>query len=289
VLPGLPPTILTPEALTSLDQVEIDMVLECAGNGRSLVRPEVSGLEWGLGGASPIKAGGVRLIDVLGEIPGDIVEFVLTGSDQGIVWPEGEVNYQFSVAAERVRNGSALLMLRWGGGPLGLEHGGPIRFLLPGDYAMRSVKWLTRIEGVTEPFEGHFVNRYRYFGDEEFDDGSSVGEIRIRSVIARPGEGEMVPAGAVMVSGAAWSGAGAVEQVAVSLDLGVTWEPADLTSGSGPLAAVAWRRELDLAPGRHTVMALATDSSGNSQPLLPRWNKNGYANNVVHSVEFEAV
>ncbi len=287
-IPGLPPTTLTSQTLSSLDQVEIDMVLECAGNARSLVRPEVSGLEWGLGGASPIRAGGVRLIDALGEIPGKIIEFVLTGADQGTVWPEGEINYQFSVPAQRVMDGSALLMLSWGGDPLALEHGGPIRFLMPGDYAMRSVKWLTRIEGVTEPFEGHFVNRYRYFGDEELDDGSSVGTIRVRSVIARPGKGEIVPAGTTTVSGSAWSGAGTVEQVAVSLDRGVTWEPSEITAGAGALAAVAWRHEIVVTPGRHTVMALATDSAGNSQPLLPRWNKNGYANNVVHSVSFEA-
>ncbi|HWL49291.1 MAG TPA: molybdopterin-dependent oxidoreductase, partial [Acidimicrobiia bacterium] len=57
-LPGIPNRTLTSETLSDLDQVEIDMVLECAGNGRSLVRPAVSGLEWGLGGASPIRIGG---------------------------------------------------------------------------------------------------------------------------------------------------------------------------------------------------------------------------------------
>jgi len=166
LLPGIPPRTLSVETLAVLEQVEIEMVLECAGNGRSLVRPAVSGLAWGLGGASPIRLGGVRLIDALGQVPDGVVELVLTGSDRGRVWPEGDVNYQFSVPIDRVKDGSSLLVTRWADEPLGMEHGGPIRFALPGHYAMRSVKWLASIEGVVEPFAGHFVNRYRYLGDD---------------------------------------------------------------------------------------------------------------------------
>jgi DMSO/TMAO reductase YedYZ molybdopterin-dependent catalytic subunit len=288
VFPVKPPRTLTPETLSGLDQMEMDMVLECAGNGRSLVRPVVSGLEWGFGGVSPIRIGGVRLIDALEGVPDEVIEIVLTGFDTGEVWPEGKVHYQFSVPTERVRDGSSLLVTRWGDEPLGVEHGGPVRFVLPGHYAMRSVKWLTRIEGVDEPFTGHFVNRYRYLGDDQFDDGSPVAEILVRSVIARPNEEEVVPAGTLIVSGSAWSGNGEVVEVSVSMDLGKTWQAAELTPGSGPLAAAAWRHEVVVAPGPHQLMARATDTSGDSQPLRPRWNKNGYANNVVHTARFEA-
>jgi len=288
LLPGIPPRALTSETLSNLDQVEMDMVLECAGNGRSLVRPAVSGLEWGLGGASPIRIGGVRLIDALGQVPDEVVELVFTGSDRGTVWPEGDVNYQFSVPINRVVDGSALLVTRWGDEPLGIEHGGPIRFLLPGHYAMRSVKWLARIEGVVDPFAGHFVNRYRYLGDDRFEQASPVAEIQVRSVIASPGSGESLPAGPVVIMGSAWSGSGTIEDVAISMDRGETWTAAELDPGSGPLAAVRWRHEVVVAPGKHTLMSRATDSAGHSQPMSPPWNENGYANNVVHTVEFEA-
>jgi len=288
VLPGIPTRVLTAETLALLDQVEMDMVLECAGNGRSLVRPAVSGLEWGLGGASPMRIGGVRLVDALVEVPDEIVELVLTGSDRGTVWPEGDVNYQFSVPIHRVQDGSALLVTRWGDQPLGIEHGGPIRFVLPGDYAMRSVKWLARIDGVLEPFAGHFVNRYRYLGDDRFEQASPVAQIQVRSVIASPGKGDSVPAGPVVIIGSAWSGSGPIEEVAVSMDRGETWTTAEMAPGSGPLAAVAWRHEMVVGAGHHTVMARATDSTGNSQPISPPWNENGYANNLVHTVEFEA-
>jgi 1-acyl-sn-glycerol-3-phosphate acyltransferase len=288
LMPGRPTRTLSTGRLSELDQVEMEMVLECAGNGRSMVRPVVSGLEWGLGGASPIRIGGVRLIDALGIVPDEVVELVLTGSDRGTVWPEGDINYQFSVPIDRVQDGSALLVTRWGNAPLGIQHGGPIRFVLPGHYAMRSVKWLAGIEGVIERFAGHFVQRYRYLGDHRFEDASPVAEVQLRSVIAQPGQGDSVPAGAVVVMGSAWSGGVPVAEVGVSMDRGQTWQTAELAPGSGPLAAVAWRHEVVVDPGRHAVMARATDSAGNRQPMSPPWNKNGYANNMIHTVEFDA-
>ncbi|HSJ84127.1 MAG TPA: molybdopterin-dependent oxidoreductase [Acidimicrobiia bacterium] len=287
-LPGGRRKTLGPPHLARLEQMTVEMVLECAGNGRSLITPAVAGLEWGLGGASPIRVGGVRLIDVLGEIPPEVIELVLTGCDRGMVRPEGEVPYQFSIPVDQVRRGHGLLVTELGDEPLGHEHGGPIRFVLPGHYAMKSVKWLTRIEGVTSPFRGHFVDRYRFFGDDEFDDGSPVARIQVRSVIAGPTEGERVEAGRVAVSGSAWSGSGPVTGVTVSVDDGEEWIEAEVEARPGHFAAAAWHLDLTLAPGEHVVMARATDASGSSQPLVSRWNRGGYANNVAHRVRFVA-
>lgn len=289
LLPGRPPETLDLTRLAELEPTVEEMVLECAGNGRSLITPAVAGVEWGLGGASPIRIGGVRLIDALGEIPDEVVDLVLTGCDRGVVSPEGEVPYQFSVPAELVRQGSGLLVTSIGDEPLAHEHGGPIRFVLPGHYAMISVKWLARIEGVTSPFRGHFVNRYRFFGDDVFEDGAPVGRIQIRSVISSPAEGERVASGRVVVTGSAWSGAGSVTEVVVSVDGGVKWASADLEVGPHPLAAATWRHQLTVEPGEHVVMARATDVTGATQPLRSRWNRGGYANNVVHEVRFVAV
>lgn len=288
LLPRRPRATLDLHRLAGLEQVTEEMVLECAGNGRSLITPAVTGLEWGLGGASPIRVGGVRLIDALGEIPDEVTELVLTGCDRGVVRPEGEVPYQFSVSADLVRDGSGLLVTDLGDEPLGHEHGGPVRFVLPGHYAMKSVKWLTKIEGSTSPFQGHFVNRYRFFSDDVVEDGSPVARIQVRSVIAAPAEGDRVAAGRVAITGSAWSGAGPVTKVALSIDDGGRWVEADLAAGSGPLAAAAWSHDLLVGPGEHVVMARATDVSGATQPLVSRWNRGGYANNVVHTVRFVA-
>ena len=69
VLPGQESWRLAPDRLAGMEQVELDMVLECAGNGRSLMRPLVDGLAWGLGGVSPIRVGGVRLAEAIGDLP----------------------------------------------------------------------------------------------------------------------------------------------------------------------------------------------------------------------------
>jgi DMSO/TMAO reductase YedYZ molybdopterin-dependent catalytic subunit len=288
VIPGRPARTATADDLSALEFVEIDFVLECAGNGRSLIRPAVDGLAWGFGGVSPIRVRGVRLTDLLGDLPHEVTELVVTGADRGEVHPEGEVNYQFSVAADRVADGSALLVTEWGGQPLGLDHGGPVRFMLPGDYAMRSVKWVTRIEAVTEPFAGHFVDRYRYLGDPRHAEGTPVGAVAVRSVIASPAEGATVKAGSLAVGGSAWSGGGLVTQVSVSTDGGETWLQAALEPGPGPWSACSWHCDVELIPGRHTVMARASDVTGDTQPIEPAWNVRGYANNVVHRVNFEA-
>jgi len=41
---------------------------------------------------------------------------------------------------------------------------------------------------------------------------------------------------------------------------------------------------LSLDPGEYIFIARATDRDGNTQPLSPRWNALGYANNAVRPV-----
>lgn len=285
LIPGKQARTVTPDDLGVLPRATIDMVLECAGNGRSLMSPVPSGLAWELGGASPIRVSGARLADVIGDLPQDVEEVVFTGADEGEVRPEGRINYQFSLDAALARSDGPLLVTHIGDEPLAHEHGGPVRLVVPGHYAMKSVKWLTRIEAATEPFTGHFVNRYRYIDDHEFEDGAAVGAIQVRSVISHPADGASVPAGRLALAGSSWSGNG-ISRVEISTDGGETWLDAGLSPGRGGHAAVAWRHEIEASPGVHTVMVKATDATGMSQPIRPRWNKNGYANNLVHTVTF---
>src|SRR3970282_2837714 len=85
VLPGREPTKLTAGELSDLDQVTLDMVLECAGNGRSLARPLPPGLAWHLGGVSPIRVTGGGIRDLVQDIPREEVELVIPGGDHGQV------------------------------------------------------------------------------------------------------------------------------------------------------------------------------------------------------------
>jgi DMSO/TMAO reductase YedYZ molybdopterin-dependent catalytic subunit len=275
-------------AVSDLDrfaQVEVDMVLECAGNGRIYMDPTPEGTPWDLGGVSPVIFSGPALLDVLGPIPPSMTELVFTGADTGVVEPEGGISYQFSIGRELWDR--AILATRLGDVPLTPEHGAPVRLIVPGQYAMKSVKWLRSISAVSQPFVGHFVNKYRYFGDDGYDEGAPVGEMRVRSVIATPLHGERVSTGLVTVLGAAWSGAGPIFKVEIALN-GRPAGDADLAPRPGEYVATPWRSDIEVGPGSHLLSARATDIAGNVQPEQSIWNRNGYGNNVVQVVGFEA-
>ena len=57
-------------------------------------------------------------------------------------------------------------------------------------------------------------------------------------------------------------------------------EPAAL----GRWAWRAWSFSWDAVPGEHELCCRARDDAGNEQPLEPRWNLGGYANNAVQRV-----
>ncbi len=253
------------------------MVLECAGNGRTLMSPVPEGTAWELGGVSPITVAGVRLFDVLGELPGDIVELVFSGAD----------GYQFSIDRDLYDSRRPILATHIEDEPLDIRHGAPVRLIVPGHYGMKSVKWLTRIDAVTTPFHGVFVDRYRFYDDQEHEEGEAVADIAVRAVISTPSQGDVLPGDEIDVRGAAWTGTGEVEAVEVSVDSGLTWVEADLVrrETGGRFAPVRWAATIAVSPGPTTIMARASDSSGVSQPLEPRWNLFGYGNNVVHRVK----
>lgn len=79
--------------------------------------------------------------------------------------------------------------------------------------------------------------------------------------------------------------------VEVSIDGGETWGQADLIrrETGGRWAPIRWAYTAEPEPGPVELVARATDESGMVQPLKPRWNANGYANNVVHRVHVQAV
>jgi DMSO/TMAO reductase YedYZ molybdopterin-dependent catalytic subunit len=157
------------------------------------------------------------------------------------------------------------------GRDLSRDHGFPVRAIVPGHYGMASVKWLTRIQAVREPFHGYWkTSDYAYWASM---DGKPVrrplGEMKLKSEIARPRVYEtLVPNRIYTVSGAAWAGETDVTEVAVSTDGGRTWAEAEFLD---PVRRHAWRRwKLDWLtpknPGQYTLLARAKDAGGLIQP-----------------------
>jgi DMSO/TMAO reductase YedYZ molybdopterin-dependent catalytic subunit len=136
---------------------------------------------------------------------------------------------------------------------------------------MASVKWLTGIQAVREPFHGYWqTSDYAYWASM---DGKPVrrplGEMQLKSEIARPRVYEtLVPNRIYTVSGAAWAGETDVTEIAVSTDGGQTWAEAEFLD---PVRRHAWRRwKFDWLtpkePGQYTLLARAKDADGLIQP-----------------------
>jgi hypothetical protein len=47
---------------------------------------------------------------------------------------------------------------------------------------------------------------------------------------------------------------------------------------------VTWEKISVLEPGTYVIAARATDATGAVQPAEPRWNRNGYGNNVIQRI-----
>lgn len=272
------------------------VTLECAGNARLSMEPVPSGTPWGWGAASTGKFGGIPLKAVLERagLGPDVVEIAFAGADRGEIPGGREIQFERSLPLGEALLPEVLLAWTMNGEDLPPENGYPLRLVVPGWYGVASVKWLSRIEALTEPFEGHFqTEKYVYVGEDGTPDGTPVTRMRVRSLIARPEHGARLAVGRPMkIEGVAWSGEAEVTEVEVSTDGGTTWRQAHLGGrrdcALGPGVACTWW--LPWAPeevGPRRLLVRARDARGRGQSTEPRWNELGYGNDLIHGVDVE--
>jgi DMSO/TMAO reductase YedYZ molybdopterin-dependent catalytic subunit len=263
--------------------------LECAGNGRSAFDPPAEGEQWQLGAVSTAEWTGVPLAEILGRagLTPEAVEIVFRGADQGSAGDAADpIRFERSLPVTGAGHPGSLLAYAMNGEPLPLEHGYPLRLIVPGWYAVASVKWLTEIEAIGSPFTGFFQTR-RYVYETERNGTVAREPVRlqhVRSVITQPSAGQQVTAGDLVIRGVAWSGAAPIGTVEVSIG-GGPWHNARLI---GQPHRHSWRwwellTRID-SPGETTLRARATDLAGRTQPEQPHWNRLGYGGNAVHNV-----
>jgi DMSO/TMAO reductase YedYZ molybdopterin-dependent catalytic subunit len=271
------------------------VTLECAGNGRSLIEPPVEGVPWHLGAVSTAEWTGVPLVEVLDTagVEGAVREISFRGLDVELAGgatrgKSAPLRFERSLSLEQAQNADVLLAYAMNGEPLPADHGFPLRLVVPGWYAMASVKWLAEIEATDRPFTGYFQTD-RYVIDPAGDGTSSapVTQVRVRALITEPDAGDVVRQGELMVRGYAWSGHGAVARVDV--DAGHGWQTARLLDDPLPHAWRRWELTTRVDVGRLALRARATDSSNHTQPDRPPWNRLGYANNAIQVVPVAVV
>jgi DMSO/TMAO reductase YedYZ molybdopterin-dependent catalytic subunit len=265
------------------------LTLECAGNGRIWMDPQPEGTPWDLGAVSVINVTGTSLSNVMkvaGIKPG-VVELSFQGADSGEIPPGRLVNYMRSLPLEMALHPETMLVWAMNGEPLPPDHGFPVRLHVPGWYGMAAVKWLVGIEALTEPFEGYFqTEQYTYREEAGTPEAEPVREMRVRSLITFPQTGATLAMGPIEVEGIAWSGKGSVTTIEFSTDAGKVWKQVDVQYPQEKFAPANWT--FNWVPegyGKINLLSRASDSSGETQPLKHRWNRLGYGNNGVQSVE----
>lgn len=271
--------------LTALPQRHVTVTMECAGNGRLGMDPVPTGEPWRYGAVSTTTWSGVSLRTLLeraGLAP-DVVEILGHGADAG---PrddaDGDVRFARSLPIADAMHPDTIVATHMAGERLSVDHGAPMRLIVPGWYGMASVKWLARLEAITTPFTGYF-QRQRYV----YDVNGTVEPVRrtlVKSMITSPIDGGSC-ARAVLVQGWAWSGAGAIARVELAVNDAPVWIDAALGT---PVSAYAWtpfEAELVLPEAATaTIRSRATDTAGNAQPEQIQWNRLGYGNNGIRGV-----
>ena len=267
---------LSYDQLLRLDSRTILVTLECAGNGRSLLTTKVKGVQWGLGAVGTARWTGVSLAQIL-ELATPrcgACEVILEGADEGLVddekAPRGNVRFARSIPLKKAL-ADVVLAYRMNGVELPPQHGFPVRAIVPGWYAVASIKWLRRIIVTDDAFNGYYQTLDYAFWTRAGDNAQLVPlrELQVKAQIARPVQRETLPPNApVRVHGAAWAGAGArIVKVELTTDGGETWSETRLGE-SAPNAWCLWDYtwQTPAQPGEHILMARATDSLGQVQP-----------------------
>jgi sulfite oxidase len=287
------PLTLSLAELSKIETHSVVNTLECAGNGRSLQRPQVPGVQWGKGAVSTARFSGPRLRDVLQragvKATGKHVMFRGLDEVPGKVPP-----FIRSIPIEKALDADTLIATHMNGSPLTKHHGFPARALVPGWIGAASCKWLTEIKVLEAEFVGNFMSPGYRFPNQPMQPGDSVKPedthpltaLNVKSVIAGPSDGATLKAGKVLVHGAAWAGEADIAKVEISTDGGATWSPAKLGNEQSHYAWRLWSYGWKPAKtGDYTILSRATDSQGRTQPSTPAWNPSGYLYNSVDQVK----
>ena len=286
------PFTLTLAELAKIETHSVVNTLECAGNGRSLQRPQVPGIQWGKGAVSTARFSGPRLRDVLqrAAVKNTGKHVMFRGLDEvpGKVPP-----FIRSIPIEKALDSDTLIATHMNGAPLTKHHGFPARALVPGWIGAASCKWLTEIKILDSEFVGNFMSPAYRFPNQPGKPGEAVKPedthpltaLNVKSVISGPLDGASVKAGGVAVHGAAWAGEADIVKVEVSTDGGASWNAAALGHDHAHYAWRLWSYEWKAKSGAYTILSRATDSQGRTQPTTPMWNPSGYLYNAADEVK----
>ncbi|MCU1531841.1 MAG: oxidoreductase [Arthrobacter sp.] len=196
-----------------------------------------------------------ELLDMAGPRPG--ADMVLSRSADG--WTAGTPLEVLTDSRD------ALLAVGMNGEPLPLEHGFPVRLIVPGLYGyVSATKWVTELK-VTR-----FADDAGYWTPRGW---SERGPIQTSARIDVPRGGRGLTAGTVAFGGVAWAQHTGIGRVELRVNRGA-WQEAELAPGISKDTWYQWKLALPLTPGQYEIQVRATDLNGVPQvedraPVVP--------------------
>ena len=284
---------------------KITATLQCAGNRRKDMTEharKTNGLQWTVGAISTAEWEGVKLLDVLADAGLDVKRPPPGAEHTHFV---GHEAYGASIPIEKALDsrGDVLLAFNMNGKSLPPDHGFPLRVVVPGNVAARSVKWLKKIVVSDEESPSQWQQKdYKCFGpnvaNPDWSKGKSIQEMPVTSAITGIAirEDEERKCDVVELKGYAFSGGGReIVRVDISLDNGNTWDQAELTldegKGSRAWCWKQWKYDgAEVPKGSATFLVKATDEAYNTQPETHSsiYNPRGNLATAWHRVAWES-
>ncbi len=285
------------------ENVSLQLVIECGGNGRAEFVPPASGNQWRLGAVACPRFDGIRLRDLLDDcgVQDDAVYVAYRGADTHLSGDPQRDPISRGVPLAKAIEAESLVAFGMNGEPLHPLHGHPLRLAIGGWPGSVSGKWLNELLVRDRVHDGAKMGGQSYRvpcapvepGEKVPDEAMCIIEsMPVKSLITHPQTGLRLPLDeSLTVRGHAWAGDLAVERVELSIDFGATWRAAELEAPANRLAWQHFSAHVDLPQrGYYEIWARATDTAGVAQPmLLPGWNPKGYLNNATHRVAVYAV
>jgi len=156
---------------------------------------------------------------------------------------------------------AALLAIGMNGEPLPVEHGYPVRMVVPGLYGyVSATKWVVDLKVTT------FADDVAYWTPRGW---SERGPIKTSSRIDVPAPSAEVSAGRVVVAGVAWAQQRGIASVEVRVDSDGLWQPAELAAEPTIDSWRQWVWQWEAPVGKHTLTVRATDADGQVQVAEP--------------------
>lgn len=279
-------------------------VLQCAGNRRADMQQveKTAGDPWASGAIGNAEWTGVSLADILraaGAPEGNELHVAFDALD--IAENEGAKNapYGVSIPMSKAMSGDVLLAWAMNGEPLTVEHGAPLRIVVPGYAGVRSVKWVGEIRVQDKP-SGAFqqAKDYHLFPPDmrkktqDLTRGVAINEMPLNAAICEPAAGSNLKVGKITIRGYAIATDRAITRVDVSMDGGRHWRQATIEDhDNGRWSWTFWHMTLDIPAGEHELVVRAWDAAGQTQPAQPddTWNFKGYLSAAWHRARVTVV